>query len=87
MHVSKLQKNLDRIINNSGTVTYSELSYVLSRFGYQEVKTGKTSGSRVTFYNQSKKLLIRLHKPHPSNELKDYQIKLIKALLEQNNLI
>lgn len=87
MHVSKLQKILDRIINNSGTVTYSELSYVLSRFGYQEVKTGKTSGSRVAFYNQSKKLLIRLHKPHPSNELKDYQIKLIKAHLEQNNLI
>jgi hypothetical protein len=85
--VSKLQKFLDWIINNSGTVTYSELSYVLSRFGYQEVKPGKTSGSRVAFYNQSKKLLIRLHKPHPSNELKDYQIKLIKAHLEQNNLI
>lgn len=87
MHVSKLQKILDRIINNSSTVTYSELSYVLSRVGYQEVKIGKTSGSRVAFYNQSKKLLIRLHKPHPSNELKDYQIKLIKAHLEQNNLI
>ena len=87
MHVSKLQKILDRIINNSGAVTYSELSYVLSRVGYQEVKIGKTSGSRVAFYNQSKKLLIRLHKPHPSNELKDYQIKLIKAHLGQNNLI
>lgn len=85
--MSKLQKILDRIINNSSTVTYSELSYVLSRVGYQEVKIGKTSGSRVAFYNQSKKLLIRLHKPHPSNELKDYQIKLIKAHLEQNNLI
>ncbi len=87
MQVSKLQKILDRIINNSGRVTYTELSYVLSRFGYLEVKTGKSSGSRVAFYNKSKKVLIRLHKPHPGNELKDYQIKLIKAHFEQNNLI
>lgn len=85
--MSKLQKILDRIINNSGRVTSTELSYVLSRFGYLEVKTGKSSGSRVAFYNKSKKVLIRLHKPHPGNELKDYQIKLIKAHFEQNNLI
>lgn len=85
--MSKLQKITDRIINNSGTVTYAELSYVLSRLGYLEVKTVKTSGSRVAFYNKTKNLLIRLHKPHPGNELKDYQIKLLKTHLEQNNLI
>lgn len=87
MHVSKLQKILDWIINSSGTIIYSELSYVLSKFGYFEIKTGKTSGSLVTFYNKSKKLLIRLHKPHPGNELKDYQVKLIRSHLEQNKLL
>ncbi len=87
MHVSKLQKILDWIINSSGTIIYSELSYVLSKFGYLEIKTGKTSGSRVAFYNKSKKLLIRLHKPHPSNELKDYQVKLIRSHFEQNKLL
>jgi hypothetical protein len=85
--VSKLQKILDWIINSSGTIIYSELSYVLSKFGYLEIKTGKTSGSRVAFYNKSKKLLIRLHKPHPSNELKDYQVKLIRSHFEQNKLL
>ena len=87
MYVSKLQKILDWIINSSGTIIYSELSYVLSKFGYLEIKTGKTSGSRVAFYNKSKKLLIRLHKPHPSNELKDYQVKLIRSHFEQNKLL
>jgi hypothetical protein len=87
LHVSKLQKILDWIINSSGTIIYSELSYVLSKFGYLEIKTGKTSGSRVAFYNKSKKLLIRLHKPHPSNELKDYQVKLIRSHFEQNKLL
>lgn len=85
--MSKLQKILDWIINSSGTIIYSELSYVLSKFGYLEIKTGKTSGSRVAFYNKSKKLLIRLHKPHPSNELKDYQVKLIRSHFEQNKLL
>ncbi|MBK7231534.1 MAG: type II toxin-antitoxin system HicA family toxin [Saprospiraceae bacterium] len=61
--------------------------YVLIKLGYREIKTGKTSGSRVAFYNESKKLLIRLHKPHPGNELKDYQIKLIHAHFEQNKLL
>jgi hypothetical protein len=37
--------------------------------------------------NETKKILIRLDKPHPGNELKDYQIKLIRAHFEQNNLI
>ncbi|MBK7811758.1 MAG: type II toxin-antitoxin system HicA family toxin [Saprospiraceae bacterium] len=85
--MSKLQKILDRIIRNSGTVTYAELTYVLIKLGYREIKTEKTSGSRVAFYNESKKLLIRLHKPHPDNELKDYQIKLIHAHFEQNKLL
>ncbi|NOT38228.1 MAG: type II toxin-antitoxin system HicA family toxin [Saprospiraceae bacterium] len=85
--MSKLQKILDRIINGSGTITYAELIYVLSKLGYKEIKTGKTSGSRVAFYNDSKKLLIRLHKPHPRNELKDYQIKLIFSHLDQNKLL
>lgn len=87
MYVSKLQKILDRIINSSGIIIYIELSYVLSKFGNLEIKTGKTSGSRVTFYNKSKKLLIRLHKPHPGNELKDYQVRLIRTHLEQNKLL
>ncbi len=85
--MSKLDKILNRIINGSGTITYAELNFVLSKLGYKEVKTGKTSGSRVAFYNDSKKLLIRLHKPHPGNELKDYQIKLILSHLEQNKLL
>lgn len=87
MQGEQITKILDRIIRNSGTVSYAELMYVLIKLGYREIKTGKTSGSQVAFYNESKKLLIRLHKPHPGNELKDYQIKLIHAHFEQNKLL
>jgi len=85
--LSKFNKIADRIRSHSGTITYNELTYFLGRLGYKEIKLGKTSGSRVAFYNESKEIFIRLHKPHPTNELKDYQIGLIRTHLEQNKLI
>ncbi|MEO6130502.1 MAG: type II toxin-antitoxin system HicA family toxin [Saprospiraceae bacterium] len=63
---------------------YHELKYLLAQFGYAELKAGNTSGSRVAFWNKEKQDIIRLHKPHPGNELKDYQRKLIKSHLQNN---
>lgn len=85
--MGRLDKIIDRIKNGSGTISYAELRYVLGQLGYSEIKSGKTSGSRVGFFNKQKNLLIRLHRPHPSNELKDYQLKLIRLHLVQNDLI
>lgn len=49
--------------------------------GFCEDYKGKTSGSRVIFRNVKEKISIELHKPHPSNVLKSYQINnLIKSL-------
>lgn len=49
---------------------------------------GKTSGSRVAFINLKTKHIIRIHKPHPGNELKSYQIELIfKELKDQGVLL
>lgn len=49
--------------------------------GFCEDYKGKTSSSRVIFRNVKEKISIELHKPHPSNVLKSYQINnLIKSL-------
>ena len=49
--------------------------------GFCEDYKGKTSGSRVIFRNVREETSIELHKPHPSNVLKSYQINnLIKSL-------
>ena len=85
--MNKLERIIKRIINGSGSVTYDELTFVLKKLDYQEIKTGKTSGSRVAFYNKNMNDIIRLHKPHPGNDLKHYQIKFIKAHLELKKLI
>jgi len=55
---------------------------LLGYFGYRLVKSGKTGGSRVTFTNGDD--YIRLHKPHPRNILKPYQIEdILTALIER----
>jgi hypothetical protein len=51
------------------------------------VKTGKTSGSRVAFINPETRHIIRLHKPHPEPELKQYQINDIEEELRERGLI
>lgn len=60
---------------------------MLKRFGYTEIKTGKTSGSRVAFYHNEKKHIIRIHKPHSQDNLKKYQMDLIEEELKKQDII
>lgn len=85
--MNKFERIVQRIISGSGSVTYDDLNYVLKKLDYKEIKTGKTSGSRVAFYNENLNDIIRLHKPHPGNELKHYQVKFISIHLEHKKLI
>ncbi len=75
--MSKHEKLLQKFLNKSGNFTYNELRTLLSGFDYKELPLGKTSGSRVAFYNININHVIRLHRPHPGNNLKKYQIEYI----------
>jgi hypothetical protein len=85
--VGKIEKLIHRFKNNPKDFSYVELRKLLLHFGYEEIKTGKTSGSRVAFYKPDNQHIIRLYKPHPKPVLKAYQIQmLIKELTEKNIL-
>ncbi|MCL2501325.1 MAG: hypothetical protein FWE90_13465 [Defluviitaleaceae bacterium] len=43
--------------------------------GFFEDTKGHSSGSRVAFVNRTQDAAFRLHKPHPGNILKAYQVK------------
>ncbi|MES0490574.1 MAG: type II toxin-antitoxin system HicA family toxin [Leptospirales bacterium] len=75
--MSKQEKLLKRFLSKPNDFKYTELATMLSKMGYNEIKKGKSSGSRVAFVNEKTKHMIRLHKPHPKNILKLYQIELI----------
>lgn len=65
--------------------TYNEAKRILNNFGFYEDNKGKTSGSRVSFINNNVK--IELHKPHPNNILKPYQVKILLDKLRELEVI
>ena len=85
--MSTVEKLTHKFLSNAKDFTYDELLRLLGKFGYRELAKGKTSGSRVAFFNDITGHLIRLHKPHPGNNLKQYQIALIREELEKKGLL
>ena len=80
------EKLIQKLKSKPKDMTFDEVATLLKYLGFEQVSKGKTSGSRVGFY-QSGYRTILLHKPHPNKELLPYQIKLIIETLEQEDLI
>jgi hypothetical protein len=80
--MSKAEKLIARLLSQPKDFTYSELKTLLAFWGNEELQG---AGSRVCF--QSKKHKIKLHKPHPGNILKQYQIGLIVDEIKKEGLI
>jgi predicted RNA binding protein YcfA (HicA-like mRNA interferase family) len=80
--MSKAEKLLARLLSQPKDFTYPELKTVLASLGYSEEQG---AGSRVCFKSETHK--IKLHKPHPGNILKQYQINLIIEELKKEKLI
>lgn len=81
------EKLLDRICSKPKDFTYDELRRLLAGLQCVEDTGGKTSGSRVAFIHQSTQMILRLHRPHPGNELKAYQIELVIGFLKSIGVI
>jgi len=79
--MSKKEKLIVRFLSMPSDFHYDEMVTLLGYFGYNEVKKGKTSGSRVKFENEED-IPIILHKPHPSGIMKKYQMKQVIEILE-----
>lgn len=84
--MSRLEKEIERLKSKPKDYTYDEVKNLLNKLGFYENNKGRTSGSRVEFINE-KNVQIELHKPHPKNILKHYQIKDIIEKLKEGGLI
>jgi len=78
--MSKRQKLIARFLSMPSDFHYKEMVRLLGYYGFEEVKKGKTSGSRVQFVDENG-IQIKMHKPHPSGILKQYQMKQVKETL------
>lgn len=73
--MGKAEKLLDRLLRKPTDFTYDEAKSLLEHYSYIENNAGRTSGSRVRFVHSETKHIIMLHRPHPQNTLKPYQIR------------
>ncbi len=78
--MTKKEKLITRFLSMPSDFHYDEMVKLVNYFGFEEVKKGKTSGSRVKFINRQG-ISIMLHKPHPSGIMKKYQLKQIREVL------
>jgi len=85
--MSGKDKLIRRFLSKPKDFTYDELQILLQGFGYSEMKQGRTSGSRVAFWNKASRHLIRLHKPHPHNILRRYQLDFLVDELKNKGFI
>lgn len=84
--LSKLDKLIARFLSKPKDLTWDELVVVLSYYGYSEIPSGKTGGSRRKFMDEDK-VIISLHKPHPKPIVKLYVIgQLLDHLKEKGKL-
>ncbi len=80
--MSRLEKEIERLKLKPKDFTYDEAKKILNNLGFIENNKGKTSGSRVVFINKEN-VKIELHKPHPGNILKSYQIRMLLKRLNE----
>ncbi len=80
--MSQIDKLIAKLLSKPKDFTWSELEKVLAAKGFELLKTGKTGGSRRKFYNAATNIVLDLHKPHPGNILKSYQLAEIITALE-----
>lgn len=85
--MSKKDKLIERLRTVPKDFTYEELVSLLKYLGFEEVKSGKTSGSAVKFKNYKTNRIIYLHKPHPSNIVKKYILIYVIEELEKGGYL
>jgi hypothetical protein len=90
--MSSHEKLVERFLSLPKDFTWDELKRLVGRYGYYQNNKGKTSGSRVKFEKDDSDICLDLHKPHPSNILKSYQLldvldfpKRIEVIKDQTN--
>ncbi len=82
--MTKHDKLIKKLLSRPRDFTCDEMKTLLRGLGYEEESKGRASGSRVAFIHRNTRHIIMLHKPHPRNELKLYQVgQIIKVLKDQ----
>ncbi len=70
-----------------GPFPFKDFVRLLNQLGYEEVKRGKTGGSRRRYYNASLDHMIFLHEPHPSPDMGPAMVKSMQQQLRERGVL
>lgn len=84
--MGRKEKLVARLRRHPRDFTFEEMCTLLGLLGFRLSNKGATSGSRVAFVNQRYGAIV-LHRPHPGNVLKPYQVHQLLAMLEEKGLV
>ena len=84
--MTKKEKLLERLKRRPKDFTWDELVSLLAMLGYEQIKTGKSGGSRRRFVHPEAPM-ITLHKPHPSPIVKRYILDDLLALFKKEGML
>ncbi|MDY2681119.1 MAG: type II toxin-antitoxin system HicA family toxin [Lentihominibacter sp.] len=76
---------ITRLKSEPKDYTFDELEKLLKSLGFNISNKGRSSGSRVAFVHDE--VVISLHRSHPGNVLKRYQIKQVIDVLSREELV
>ncbi len=85
--MSRIEKLKARLAGTPADFTFDELRTLLCALGFEEMRGGKTSGSRIAFVHRETGLIVRLHRPHPRPVLKKYQVHQIVDTLRKQGFL
>ncbi len=85
--MTQFEKLLKRFLSKPKDFTFKEMKKLLKGLGYREIKSGATAGSRVAFFHDDFRHIIRIHKPHPEKTMKRYQLDFIEDELKKREIL
>ena len=80
--MASIEKLIERLRALPKDLSFHEAARILKSLEYNEVKTGKTAGSRVRFEKKNGKKYT-MHKPHPTSIVRSPDVKRLAALVEE----
>lgn len=84
--MTRCGKLIGRLKSKPSDFTWDELVRLLASLGFDEVRPGKSGGSRRRFSHPTG-LVISLHQPHPSNVLKRYAVSEVLKVLTEARMV
>ncbi|MCB4823809.1 type II toxin-antitoxin system HicA family toxin [Roseicella aerolata] len=84
--MARLEKVVSSFKQCQGPFSWREFTRMIVKLGYEEKRSGKTSGSQRVFFHSGTQDVIMAHEPH-DGEMGPSMVRRLRSHLEQRGII